>query len=66
LKEALPSGQTGCFQTAITVYDPEFWRDYSIIAPEEHITRAISLIEATIERVTGEEECSRGFLKFPS
>ena len=37
-------------------YDHEFWRDYSIIAPEEHITRAISLIEAKIERVTGEEE----------
>ncbi len=30
-------------------YDPEFWSDYSFIAPEKHITNAIALIEAKIE-----------------
>jgi hypothetical protein len=30
-------------------YDPEFWSNYSIIAPEKHITQAISLIESEIE-----------------
>jgi hypothetical protein len=36
------------------VYDPGFWKDYSIIAPEQHITHAISLIRAEIESVTGD------------
>jgi hypothetical protein len=37
------------------IYDPGFWSDYSIIAPEQHITHAISLIRAEIESITGEE-----------
>lgn len=32
-------------------YDPDFWSNYSIIAPEDHITQAISLIESKIESI---------------
>jgi hypothetical protein len=33
------------------VYDPEFWRGYSIITPEKDITDALSRIESSIESV---------------
>ncbi len=33
------------------LYDPEFWRGYSIITPEKDITDALSRIESSIESV---------------
>jgi hypothetical protein len=39
------------FQDGNHVYDPEFWRGYSIIAPEERITSSLMLIESKIESV---------------
>lgn len=33
-------------------YDPDFWSGYSIIAPEEHITRALSRIDSQVESIT--------------
>lgn len=52
-KIALRTGRV--FSDENHAYDPEFWSNYSIIAPEEHITRAISRIESKIESVVSDE-----------
>lgn len=36
-------------------YDPSFWSGYSIIAPEKHITSAMSEIDSRIESVVSEQ-----------
>lgn len=52
-KEELQTGRV--FIDGNHEYDPDFWSNYSIIAPEKHITQALSLIDSKIESVVSEE-----------
>jgi hypothetical protein len=51
-REALRTDRV--FMDGNHAYDPVFWRGYSIVAPEKHITDALSRIESQIESVVSE------------